>query len=621
MNYTISVQTKTKSLTFDLAEGSFQRDGFSVAVTKNEGDFYKLKITPAEGPITSIKHVITTGLRNFHTVICPDSGRNYPKEMQLVNFWSNKRASTHFDIKAPIYIFTGQNHNTDFAFGVMGKDYETEFTPLEPTLNRALQAHFRRLTLSISRGTEKNPIPKEISMANPDCSIEEGIFVRDYENEQGVPWISTLREFSNLTREMFNIEFPYDKEALEPLWCSWTDWHSTQIDEKVILDNVEEGVKLGITNYVVDDGWFGPALDSEFGTKLLFGDWEAEGTRYKDIKELSRSIRKAGGRSIIWCAPHTITPTAKKFIENYDYLMKDKFGVPIFSYNKLNLYCPRCKEGRAKMAEICADLVTKYETDGAKYDLFNIYPDEECMATDHEHDTDSNVVGLTLMLAEIWEKIRKEKPDYLVELKQNYGWVFLSQYGSMTRAGDTPYNPEGNFMRTAFVQAYHPYAINDYQTITNYDNVPDSARIVIKMMSVGIPTYSMDITKLTDDHKKMLKFFNFLYLDMIKDHKDVQRIPLDANLGLWLLRGKNENIYFAVNEGNTLNITENRSFKILNANIYDEINIIPEFDREYEAIFYNCLGEVEKKEAITLKKGESFRLKTSTSGVVAFIYK
>ncbi len=50
------------------------------------------------------------------------------------------------------------------------------------------------------------------------------------------------------------------------------------------------------------------------------------------------------------------------------------------------------------------------------------------------------------------EKSKALKPDYIVELKQNYATPFLSRYGTMTRAGDTPYNTEGNFLRTLYVQ-------------------------------------------------------------------------------------------------------------------------------------------------------------------------
>ena len=93
----------------------------------------------------------------------------------------------------------------------------------------------------------------------------------------------------------------------------------------------------------------------------------------------------------------------------------------------------------------------------------------------------------------ICKKVRQAKPDYIVELKQNYGGSKLATYGTMMRAGDTPYCPEGNFLRTAYIQSYTPYAANDYQTITNYDTMESAAKIIIKMLAVGIPTYSMNL--------------------------------------------------------------------------------------------------------------------------------
>lgn len=88
---------------------------------------------------------------------------------------------------------------------------------------------------------------------------------------------------------------------------------------------------------------------------------------------------------------------------------------------------------------------------------------------------------------------RKKKPDYMIELKQNYGGVNLAAFGTMMRAEDTPYSPEGNFLRMEFIQSYTPYASNDYQTITNFDTINESADMIMKMMAVGVPTYSMDM--------------------------------------------------------------------------------------------------------------------------------
>ena len=178
------------------------------------------------------------------------------------------------------------------------------------------------------------------------------------------------------------------------------------------------------------------------------------------------------------------------------------------------------------MADICAGFITRWDFEGAKYDLFNCLPITRCTA-DHEHDCTSMMEGLEKTLRLIDESCRKLKPGYIVELKQNYGTPFLARWGTMTRAGDTPYNTEGNFLRTLYVAAYSPYAINDYQTITSEDSPQAAACIVLKMMAAGIPAYSIDFDRLCQANKDVIAHYNNFYLANRRTFSRF-RVPLDG---------------------------------------------------------------------------------------------
>ncbi len=215
------------------------------------------------------------------------------------------------------------------------------------------------------------------------------------------------------------------------------------------------------------------------------------------------------------------------------------------------------------MADICTSFIKEWDFDGAKYDLFNCVPPLiRCTNPDHDHDTDSMMEGLELTLKLIDERSRALKKDYIVELKQNYGTPFLSRYGTMTRAGDTPYNTEGNYLRTLYVQGYSPYAVNDYQTITSYDSPEAAACIVIKMCAVGIPSYSIDFARLTEENKQAIKTYNDWYNDHIDDLMKY-RTPLDGENNGFKIEGEDKDIFFLVNESVDLQISRNST--ILNA--------------------------------------------------------
>ncbi|MCD4824364.1 MAG: alpha-galactosidase [Phycisphaerae bacterium] len=537
-----------------------------------DGEFpYKVTLTPPAGErLKNISYSVSTGLKNFHQVIVPDTGRAYPSQMQLVDFWAKKIGSRLNNIRMPLFLLTGSNMQTDFAFGIIGENFETDFLVHEPAKDRALVAWMKRFTVEISRGTEDYPIPETVAKANADGSITEHIYFKEGCAPEEENWLLTLRDFAEKMASLQGLAPRTTQDSLLPYWCSWTDWHSDNVTEEVILDNIREGLKIGIKNYIIDDGWFGPGLDSDFSIDLNIGDWEEDPQKIPDLKRLVDRMHEMDTNAVIWCAPHAVAPDAKCFPERKRYLIQNEPGEYMMTPNKFHSLCFQCPESREIMADICAGFITRYGVDGAKYDLFNCVNDTPCISGEHQHDTDSAIEGLTRTLALIDEKTRALRPDYIVELKQNYATPWLYGYGTVVRAGDTPYNPEGNFMRTAYINAYTPYSLNDYQTITNYDTPAAAAAIAVKMIAVGIPTYSIDLVALNDTHKDILGWYHQWYQHNLEDLKNY-RIPLDPLFCSWRVRGRDGDIYFLVNGENRLSITEPRDCQIVNGTFCKEL--------------------------------------------------
>lgn len=582
------VTEKKKEYCFEnmsLENGEYQQEGVLVKV-KRDGLCSKISIQIEQDRVKRIYHTYSTSLRNFNKVIVPDSGRNFiGMTQQMVYFWTKNFETRVNDIKTPLYIFCGLDHCSSLCFGVIGNDYEREFVSLEPHGGRALSLYSRTLTLQIT-----GEIPEEYR-----ADIwEEGVYLMDETKNTGIPWTETLREFHEIRQNWEQITFPYTKEGMYPMWCSWTDWDSADVNEKIVLDNVEEGVKLGIKNYIVDDGWFGLGLDCDEKLKLNIGDWESDTKKFPDVKKLSHKIREKGGKSIIWCAPHAVGDVAKVREARKRHLMVNAEGKLVYTSNGFHVLCMRNPEAREIMADICVHLAKEYDTDGAKYDLYNCVPVVECCCKEHEHDTDSMVVALQKTMELIWQKVRAVKPNYMVELKQNYGGSRLATYGTMMRAGDTPYCPEGNFLRTAYIQSYTPYAANDYQTITNYDTLESVAKVIIKMLAVGIPTYSMDLLALEEEKKQLIAFLNEWYIENIVEKENFKRTAMDGMLDVWYSKGEDERLYFAVNSAKEI-VIERGDFQLLNGSMYPEILLRAQGDAKYQLQFFGYTGEFLKE--------------------------
>jgi hypothetical protein len=407
----------------------------------------------------------------------------------------------------------------------------------------------------------------------------------------GRPWLLTLRDFAEHQKRIYDIPDVTTRGSLAPLWCSWTDWFSDDVTDEVVLRNVREGVKLGIRNYIIDDGWFGPGLDNDFDVELNIGDWRPDPAKIKDMGKLVRDVRAAGGVPMIWSAPHAVAPHAKCFETRRPLLISGEDGKLLITSNGFHSLCFMCGEAREVMADICESYIREWDFDGAKYDLFNCLPIMRCHSKEHRHDVTSMTEGLELTLRRIDEKSRALKKDYIVELKQNYGTPFLSRYGTMTRAGDTPYNTEGNFLRTIYVQGYSPYSINDYQTITNEDSPEAAACVVIKMLAAGIPTYSIDFERLDQANKDVIARYNGWYLENLDEFLKY-RVPLDGENNTWKIAGERRDIYFLVNDGGNLDI--DKSATVLNGTFGRDLFVRCEGKGTVRV--YDCSGKETAKE-------------------------
>jgi hypothetical protein len=292
-----------------------------------------------------------------------------------------------------------------------------------------------------------------------------------------------------------------------------------------------------------------------------------------------------------------VAPGARCFPERRKHLIANDKGELLMTANKFHSLCFMCPEARAIMADLCASFITEWDFEGAKYDLFNCVPNMRCGSKEHRHDATSMMEGLELTLKEIDAKSRALKPDYIVELKQNYGTPFLSRYGTMTRAGDTPYNPEGNFLRTLYVQGYSPYSINDYQTLTDADSPEAVACVVLKMMAVGIPAYSIDFDRLCQVNKDVIGRYNRWYGENLQRFKQY-RIPLDGENNLFKLPGQSDDFYFVVNDGGPFEVA--RSATVLNATFRKDLFVHHKGRASAVATGFDCFGKQVRQKRVRL---------------------
>ncbi len=539
--------------------------------------------------LSNISYGIVLPMRNYSKVVVPDSGRWFLRYTSIIDFWKNCRNinSDVSDIKNPLYIFLNNSGNVETAFGVIAENVESEFKIIEPLSNRALNVHTGHINLMIKRGTIDYPLNSKNETAK--------IYIYSSEKANNKTWPEIEKEFAYLQRKRFGLSDCVDANAMEPVWCSWVDWDSKDINTDMLLENIKEGVRLGIKNFIVDDGWYGNGLDSPYDVEMDIGDWEPDKSKIPDMKYLVDETHKMGGKLIIWCAPHAVGKKSKAFSKNKKFLLADSNGRPIINEPRYYSYCLCCKESRKIMADICVDLLEKWDFDGAKYDLFNWIPSVKCENPYHEHDVTSAIEGLKLMLRDVYLRTKAIKSTHIIELKQNYGTVFFSEYGSLMRAGDAPFDDETNFQRTLHIQGYTSKALNDYQSFTRFDSPEDIARAIIKMISVGVPAYGVNFKNLSDSAKRVIGFYNSFF--SLKKNIFMQRdFSVSSDNSIITNRCDGERIISILGEGRAIKVG---LFDIILNGANNKELVIDNNNGELPVRVYNCYGEIVSERKIS----------------------
>lgn len=506
---------------------------------------------PSQDPLAGIRYEVSVPLRNQSQVIVPDSGRWFMDAQTPISAWRFHRElhSGAEDVRLPLYVCTGGDGSSQVAIGLVSALHETDFEILEPVSNRALNVHTGRFAVRFRFGSAEFPLPA----AEPGGTqrVTTRLWLHRPDPDAPETWVHTHRAFAEVQRVQSRLPAPETVPAPRPVWCSWVDWASDEVNEALVLDNVARGRELGIHTFIIDDGWFGPGLDSDYDVPLNIGDWEPDPHKCPDLARVITGVHRQGGELLLWCAPHAVGPAARSMPERSPYLMRDDQDRLLICPTRFHALCLRSPQARRIMADVCADLLRRWNIDGFKYDLFNWLPAEACRSTRHDHDTASSLAGLERTLRAIDEATRAVAPGHIVELKQNYGTAHLAGLGTMMRAGDAPYAPQVNFLRTLHVQGYTPYALNDYQTSTPQDSATDIAIAVIRMIAVGIPSYGADLTRLRGDRAAAVRHYNTWYTRHVA-RLATHREPLDPDFSVIAAPAEDSETLFLLRAGTAL---------------------------------------------------------------------
>lgn len=528
-------------------------DGYRLQV-KPDGERVQLSLQRTDGremDIDFIEFEMTTPLLNYAKIILPDSGREFLFKSRACFLRSAPSGVSAPNDGFPFLGFTDQAGKVSAAFGLVSYTHESRCYCVEPKIS-ARKAMLGGADWTIMRFRA----PTEGWRYGKTCRLDETVFVgAGYKS-----WFHALRAYAGHFRREHKVVYPVPAAAWEPTWCTWTAWCSDLMTRERVMDNARLAKKLGMGAVILDDGWFGPGLDTD-DRPLNIGDYGPDPAKIPDILGLVREIQALDLKVMLWYAPTCIATTSQTYGRMGQHVIHSG-GKPVTAPNGFQNLCPCNPDVRRYICEETARMLDEYGADGFKVDLYNTLPTTPCDHT-HEHDERSMIEGVRRLMREMWEVIIARKPEALVELKQNYANPIGAQYGTMVRAGDTAYDMDTNLERCEYIQAYGAVVHNDYLACSTEDSPRDVAIMMIKMLTAGVPTFSLDLPKQTPATLRVIKAWLAFYRERLALWA-LPREPQAALMDVWQMGNRKETVVSAVMTATEVQVPEAAVWWLLN---------------------------------------------------------
>ena len=546
------------------AERETRRDGYCWRAGGDELVIFRFaREDGAPMDVESVEVHFTVPIANFSKVILPDGGREYIFRDRALFLRSQVTQVSAPNDGHPFVALVDQPGETVYSYGPVSFLRESTCRCVDPLLSarKAMRGGHDVLTLAFR-------LPSEGWRYGTTAAVEETV----YRSRCEPTWFHALRRYTALCREHHQVSYPRNPRAYDPTWCTWTAWISDRMTEETVLQNARIARDLGMRSVILDDGWFGPGLDTD-DRPLNIGDYHPDPAKFPDLPGLVRRLHDMGMDVLLWYAPTCISPDSRTFAKMRDHIIRYK-GEPVLAPNGFYNLCPCDPAVRAHVRAETERMLVETGADGFKVDLYNTLPVTPCDAP-HPHETESMIEGVRHLECEIWEALTRLRPDGILELKQNYGNVISARWGTMVRAGDTAYDTDSNFHRCAYLQAYAPVTHNDYFACSIHDNPRDLGLMLIKFITGGVPTFSLDLTKQPPATLDVLRAWLAFY-DAHRPQWAQPREPLDTRLETWRLGDARTTILSALFGAAEIRLPAAAETILLNGTARDRLYLRPD---------------------------------------------
>ncbi|MFH8712591.1 alpha-galactosidase [Streptomyces zaomyceticus] len=299
--------------------------------------------------------------------------------------------------------------------------------------------------------------------------------------------------------------------ARMPAYSTWYSLHQN-VDAGTVERQAALAAALGCESVIVDDGWQTADRTRGYGH---CGDWEPNPAAFPDLGGHVAEVRRLGLSYLLWYA--------LPFIGRHNDAWDRFKGMVLREEPHLEaaVLDPRHPEVRAHLIDKVSRAVEEWGMDGVKLDFIDRFavadpppaPDGADRATVHE--------GVLRLLAELDERLRRTRPDVIVEHRQPYVSPGLWPYATMVRATDCPLSPAENRQRIVDCRlTAGPLAVHADMIMWHSAETPESVAVHLVNALFGVPQISVDLAAQTPGQLATVRF----WLDVFRRHADVLQL-------------------------------------------------------------------------------------------------
>ena len=326
-----------------------------------------------------------------------------------------------------------------------------------------------------------------------------------YIDTQPTVWPEAVRRSADFCDK--NVyEFP--EAAWEPVFCSWYLGHAA-IDHKIIEESARRCAELGFKTYIVDDGWCFDTYKRVDGTPQPWycdiGDWEVSRKKFPDFEEHIERIHAMGMKYMLWTTPFLVGVNSKFFAEH-----KDGFGDIDIAASRIPDFHNRevCERAISNLVR----LVETYNIDGLKVDFID--------KPEPSLENPTGEAGYEFV-RELSERLRKVKPDCMIEFRESYAHKSMLPFGTQFRCGDVPLDWMDNLRRLAKIIMELGDGVPRHAdpAYWNDNELPENISRHMISAIAGVPMLSVDLSRQSGQTLEIIADKISFYNDHIEIYK------------------------------------------------------------------------------------------------------